>query len=56
MTSKASRYAEANLRCSLCGKFRKAKDVVDLAVADEAELIECRWCMSECDLDRYFPE
>lgn len=46
------------IRCSLCGKFRKIEDTVEEEEHDSdwwliSEWIECKFCMSEFDLERY---
>lgn len=48
-------------RCDSCGKFRKESDVIiqedwtfDNMVCDQ--WVECRYCMSQADEERYFKQ
>ncbi|QDH93143.1 hypothetical protein QDA02_gp22 [Microbacterium phage Margaery] len=40
--------AQTAWRCERCGKFRKAEDIAQYDVGDQAThdvVTECRWCM-----------
>lgn len=46
-----------NSRCDICGRFRKAKDLVEMSSDDEYLQhlwLECVYCMSDVDFGRYF--
>jgi len=43
------------MRCALCGMFRKVKDLF-MAYGEDDEWLECRFCCSQFDLERYFDE
>jgi hypothetical protein len=48
-------------KCDSCGKFRKESDCVlqEYTCMDGMQVdqwLECRWCMSLADAQRYFPE
>lgn len=46
-------------KCDVCGKFRKDEDIVCIdysdGYGDYDEQITCKWCMSDVDFERYFP-
>jgi hypothetical protein len=48
-------------KCGICGKFRKDSDMVlqEYSCWDGMEVdqqFECKFCMSQVDFERYFPE
>jgi hypothetical protein len=47
-------------KCSCCGKFRKAEDLVWFDDHDgdgwlRGSWMECRFCLSQSDFETYFP-
>jgi len=42
-------------RCDICGKFQKITNIRNIAGEDEC-WNECKLCMSQSDLERYFKE
>jgi len=43
-------------RCDICGKFRKDSELVGMQAEGDEQWLECKKCISESDMERYFPE
>lgn len=41
-------------RCVCCGKFRKQSELIYMIGENDEEWLECKFCMSESDREKYF--
>lgn len=44
------------IKCVCCGKFRKEVDLVELYGEYDESWLECKYCCSQVDYERYFKD